>query len=342
MNMNQDSQHIDDHHSQLISKYLSGNASATEVEELEAWVLADPVHKAQFMTSKKAWMLTGMEQGSAEIEIDELWTQTSGQLWGETKVVELKPKHGFRKWWGVAAAAIVLLIVASVLLFQNLNKPTVFIAQTTNEIQEIELSDGSQITLNQSSSLEFMDAGESRQRKIELEGDAFFDVARDEKHPFIIQTQSIEIEVLGTSFYVDSRKNESEIQVVVESGQVVVRSGTSETILSANEKAVFQKNTQQLIKEQNDDVNSFSLKTKKLVFEDTRLEAVVSTLNRQFHADISIENETLKNCPLTATYEQNSLKSILTIMEASFGIQVREEGQKMILYGVCSVESAAE
>lgn len=332
--MDKDSIHIDDYFSELISKYLSGNVSSSEVEELETWVLADPSHKHHFVALKKAWMLAGLQQSTPKVDVHALWEQTSNQLWEEAKVVEMKPQSNRFKWLTIAAA-IILLLFASIVIFQNLNQKTAFIVEATEEVKTVDLSDGSTVTLNQTSSIQFTDAGKSPKRQVKLKGDAFFDVAKDEAHPFVIHIQNMEIEVLGTSFYVDARENQSEIQVVVESGKVAVRSGDSETILSANEKAIFQKSTQILTKVQNEDANYLALKTKTLVFENTKLEDVVFALNRQFHADISLENDALKDCLLTATYRQDSLSSILTIMEATMGIEVSTTGQQTVLGGGC-------
>lgn len=328
--------HSEDQHirsSELISKYLSGNASPSEIEELETWVMETPENKEQFMAYKKTWMLSGMKKEQETVDIEKLWKETSQQLLGEAKVVKMEPKRNYSAWLGIAAAAI-LLLIASFLYFQQTNSSQNFYAQSKEEIKEVALSDGSQITLNQSSSLTFTAADQAGERRIELEGDAFFDVARDTAHPFVVHTQDIVVEVLGTSFYVDSRKDQDEIQVIVESGTVAVRVGEEEKILTANEKAIFRKTSQELIKQENQDKNYLALKNGVLVFENTPMDEVAFALSRQFRVDISFDEEALKTCLHDGTYPNMSLSAILKVLEAS-EMKIERTGSKIVLTGQC-------
>ena len=324
---------IHSHFSNLATKYLSGNASPAQVEELENWVLAAPENKKHFMAIKKAWMLSGMQQDHSKVNVDEIWKTTSDQLTEKTKMVQMRPRNSRRRWMGIAAATT-FLAIASFLFFLSRENAQFFV-ETKTESKTFGLSDGSSIALNQASSLNFFDNKETGRREVDLTGDAFFDVARDEKKPFIIKTQNIEIEVLGTSFYVDAREGQNEIQVIVESGKVAVRSGSDVQILEANEKAVFQKNNKQLTKEENKDANFSSIKTKTLVFENTKLEKVAYALNRHFNVNVTFKNETLKNCELDSTFPDMSLQSILKILDASHGIQTKQNGKNIELSGTC-------
>jgi len=317
----------------LSTKYLSGNASDAEVTELENWVLADPKNKEQFKASKKAWMLAGMNNKTA-VNTNKAWKETSDQVFNQSKVVPLKSTQNRRRWLAIAAS-IALLAVAGIWMFRNNNTAQPLFVETTTNAQIIDLSDGSQVTLNQSSKLTYTPAGKEAQRKVNLQGDAFFEVARDESKPFIIQTQDVEIEVLGTSFYVDARPNQSEIQVIVKSGKVAVRSGATEQILTANEKAVFQKNTQALTKTNNKDANYLSLKNKNLIFENSTFEELVFSLNRHFNTTITIKEEALKTCAHSGIYKNKSLETILKILESTHPIQANKNGQKIVLEGSC-------
>ncbi len=321
--------------SDLISKYLSGNTNAEEVQQLEAWVMESSKNKAIFKDSKKAWILSGIKEEKQTVDIEENWVKTSAQIFKEPKVVQLNSSVNRRKWLSIAAG-IALLAVVSFLLFQNTRSSGATFVQTQLESNTFDLSDGSEITLNQSSSLKYELDKETNARKVKLDGDAFFDVARDEKRPFIIETQNVEIEVLGTSFYIDSRPDQSQIQVIVTSGKVEVRSGNAKTILVANEKAIFQKDSKELIKETNEDKNFLSFKSQTLLFENARLEEVVFALNRQFNANIVIENQELKDCELDSTFKNKSLNTILKIIESSLGVQFKQSGQQIKLTGTCN------
>ncbi|MBK7335155.1 MAG: FecR domain-containing protein [Saprospirales bacterium] len=168
-------------------------------------------------------------------------------------------------------------------------------------------------------SLEASPKADKKYRRVELAGDAFFEVQRDTARPFVITAQDIEIEVLGTAFYVDAREDQPQIQVIVQSGTVSVSAGTRQVILSADEIAIYDKATGALTERANDDLNYMAWRTGVLVFETADLESVVFDLNRRFHSNISIANPELRSCEITATYEQDSLEAIVKIIERTLG-----------------------
>lgn len=316
----------------LIAKYLSNNASDKDVEVLEQWVLADRQNKLHFIEMKKAWTLSGMQQTGSSNKTEKAWTTISKQLFEdqEAKVIPL-----YRKPFAIAAS-IALLVVSGWLLLQFMNQEqeNTFMATTTNVSKPYELADGSQIVLNQESNLTFETKDEKRIAK--LKGDAYFDIARDESQPFIIQTDKIEIKVLGTAFYVDSRNEQPETQVIVEEGKVAVTSDQQTVTLVAGDKAIFNKSTGKLVKVTNEDKNFNSLKTNVLSFDNSNLQEVAFTLNRQYNIDVSLDNQQLKQCELTSTFKQKPLKSVLKVIEATLGVTIQQKGKQVTISGNCN------
>ncbi len=315
---------------ELISSYLSGNAGDAEVRQLEEWVMAAPENKATFMAFKKAWMLSGMKDDTDQVKVNQLWEQTNARLSEQKKLVDLKVRR--RNWLGIAAS-IALILAAGLWIVVNYSSSRVLAFQTADQVNTIDLPDGSQVLLNRFSSLRFQTSKDGSQRQVELNGNAFFEVARNEAQPFVIQTQGVEIQVLGTAFLVDSRAEQADLQVIVQSGTVAVKADTS-VILEADEKAVFNKQEQSLNKQKNEDPNYLSFTTNTLVFENTPLEQAIFALNRHFNTNITIDSDEIKDCPLTAAYENQSLAAILKIIETSLpGIQVERVGEQFILSG---------
>ncbi|MBR9920328.1 MAG: DUF4974 domain-containing protein [Bacteroidetes bacterium] len=321
------------YYANLAIRYLSGNASDTDIRELEAWVQADPEHKRIFMTLKKAWMMSGMQQ-PAKVDVHRNLKVTWQKLDKEAKVVSLKPQKKNRSWIGIAATLLFLIAAATVLWLQPWQAAS-FTASAEDEIETFELLDGSEVVLNQSSSIEYVFNKKTNTREVQLQGDAFFEVQRDEAHPFVIKAGSLEIEVLGTSFYVDARADQPEIQVIVESGRVAVRSLSAEAILEANEKAVFTTKTGNLQKQENENFNYLAIKTKRLSFESTPLRIVVFDLNRYYKANISLENQALEDCPLTADYTDKALSVVLRVLESSLGVNIEETAGGYQIKGSC-------
>ncbi|MBK6905181.1 MAG: FecR domain-containing protein [Saprospirales bacterium] len=319
---------------QLIARYLSGNAADQEVKLLEDWVLSSPENKEQFNAFKKAWMLSGIKNQALGIDAEKEWQATAGLLFPEAKTVslEVRPQRRIGFYLRAAAAAIVL-VIAGVWVFQYLNRGRSMEFATENAIADNRLPDGSQVAMNQYSLVKFSPKADKKYRRVELAGDAFFEVQRDTARPFVITAQDIEIEVLGTAFYVDAREDQPQIQVIVQSGTVSVSAGTQQVILSADEIAIYDKATGALTERANDDLNYMAWRTGVLVFETADLESVVFDLNRRFHSNISIANPELRSCEITATYEQDSLEAIVKIIERTLGLKAEINGQDIVFSG---------
>lgn len=315
---------------ELIPRYLSGNASDSEVKLLEEWVLSSAENKATFLAFKKAWILSGMKAGGVQVDAVQEWQALSTQLFPEAKTIALPPRRTF---FLRIAAAVAVLLVAVFLMVQYLGGGDYMELATQNQIEENLLPDGSQISMNQYSSVVYAPRRDKQYRRVELSGDAFFEVERDTARPFVIQAHDLEIEVLGTAFYVDAREDQPEVQVIVQSGTVSVKAGEAQVILNAGEIGIYDKASGALSKQTNEDQNYMAWKTDVLIFEQTTLERVVFDLNRKFHARISISNPELNTCELTATYEGKSLEAILKIIEKTLNIKAVQKDEEIIFTG---------
>lgn len=321
-----------DHISDLIYKYLSGNATDAEVKVLEDWVLASAENKTYFTQAKKAWMLSGMTKPLSGIDPEADLKKIQGPLFTPQKTIERKiNRHRF--WRLGIAASILIVLAASLWLF--FSQPQSESIATQDKIEQITLPDGSAVVLNQFATLDYQIHESASQRLIKLDGDAFFEVADDETKPFIIASEFVEVEVVGTSFYVDARKEQPLVQVIVESGTVIVRSPSRQDTLNAGEQITFVKSEQQVLREPTTDQNYLAIKTNQLTFSNTPLSTVVFDLNRQFHANIEIGNNDLMDCPITTKFNQMSLEAIITVLENTFGITSKIENDRIVLEGNC-------
>lgn len=324
-----------DHHHELAAKYLSGNATDAEVQQLEQWVLSDSENKQQFLKLQRTWSLANTKGASAKINIENEWKAISGKLSEaevtKGKVVALKPKSSYTKFLRVAAA-ILLLVVSGLYFYNSSQSSSSLLVASEDRTIDKQLEDGTKINLNQFSTITYEDTKDGT-RKVALQGDAFFDVVRDESRPFVIKTDAVDVKVLGTSFYVDAREGEDEVQVIVASGKVEMKAGGQQVVLTKGEVGTFNKVSQQLSEKQNKDVNYMAWKTNRLTYEEALLEKVVYDLERTFHADITLKPAGLKNCMLTATYEGQKLGSIIRILEKTLNLKATINGERIILSG---------
>lgn len=315
---------------ELTVKYLSGQAGESDVKRLEDWVLASPDHKRTFNEIKQAWMLSGIESNTLGIDVEREWKAVSDELFQTPKVVQMPPRREVGFYLGIAATLIVL-VAASIWFFMPGRSAQVW--STQNQVAVNSLPDGSQVSLNQYASVVVEPKFDKKERRLKLKGDAFFQVERNPEKPFIVEAEEVEVKVLGTAFYVDSREGQPNIEVIVQSGTVSVTAQDQSIILNAGETGVYERASRQLIKQTNEDENFLAWKTNTLVFDNEKLDIVVHALNRKFHAQIEMNISDVSNCFITATFENKSLEAIIKIIEKTLVVTARREGEKIILAG---------
>ena len=185
-----------------IAKYLSDNIDSEERESLFAWVKEHPDNKKTLEDSMEVWEVSNPSELEFQPNMEAAWDKMDKRLEtaraSQAPSATVRPLRFFRPWMRIAAAAVVLLGIAFWLFPDFSNDGTILKQTIAKENTTIELPDGSKIWLNQNSTLEYKKNFEKR--IVYLEGEAFFDVAKDKSRPFEIYAGKSKTTVLGTSF----------------------------------------------------------------------------------------------------------------------------------------------
>ncbi|MFD1143293.1 FecR family protein [Larkinella insperata] len=200
--------------------------------------------------------------------------------------------------------------------------------------RNVQLSDGSLVKLNSDTKMSFPHTFNGQKRTVSLQGEAFFNVERDESKPFIISLEGVTIKVLGTSFNVKNYTDEQAVEVTVRSGRVSVslESDSSESIiLEKNQKLIFNKNTDTFnIIDVNAEQES-SWINGSLQFNKTPLRTVENTLEKWYNVDIIIKDESLYKASLTGTHLNESLVSMLESITYAIDAQYEIKGRTVTI-----------
>ena len=188
------------------------------------------------------------------------------------------------------------------------------------------LPDGSHVWLNSGSVLNYPDTFKDGVRQVTLSGEAFFDIVKDEVHPFLVKAGKMHIEVKGTRFNVINYPDETVSELILESGSVRLYSGNSNdnktiTTIKPGELAVFD-TVKNKLTITNVDVRKYtSWKEGVLIFRDDHMEDVVRKLNKWFNVEILLQSPELKEYVYTATYRDETLPQILELLKISAPIK---------------------
>jgi ferric-dicitrate binding protein FerR (iron transport regulator) len=329
--MTENNNHID--FENLAAKYLAGSATSDEVAMLEEWVKTDKEKRRLFFEIKKSWMIAST--AGQVYDKTRAWENISRETGIHEEKEKIRPLHSGISYKNILKiAASVLLLIAglySVIYFTQLQEKTLVAADVP---VELELRDGTVINVNKHSNLTYPVRFRGDERRVSLEGEAFFDVARDLQNPFIVEAQDVEIIVLGTSFFISAIKNAPEVEVMVNSGKVaLITPDNRQLALDAGRKGIYIREENQLIEDEISDPNYLSWKTRLIIFDNTRLAEVFEVLENTYGVHFRIVDEGLRNCRLTATFNNKPIEDILAIIRETFEIRFTRSNGIINVYG---------
>lgn len=217
-----------------------------------------------------------------------------------------------------AVAAVVLLCLSVWAAYLYMQPVSIQTVTTLAETRTILLPDGTSVTLNHYSSLSYPKQFKSDNREVELSGEAYFEVSKSKKHPFIVQTETIDVQVLGTHFNVDAYPDNPDVKTTLLTGSVAVsnKNNSVHMVLKPNEVAIYnkveQKLTRKVLENAGDEV---SWRHGEFIFDDLPLQEIARELSNSFGTTIHIADSTLRNYRVTARFRNGEdLETILSVL----------------------------
>ncbi len=200
----------------------------------------------------------------------------------------------------LAQSDSLLLVSARSLKYRDIDSPDTTEIFHTLEIPRggeylLTLSDGTMIYLNSESTLSFPVKFQGKERKVYLTGEAYFKVAKNTEHPFVVTAGELEVLVTGTTFGVRAYKDEKDIQTTLESGQVTVRVEGKSVKLVPNKQVLFNKSTMGLEVRDVDVDLYLAWADGRLVYDNCPLEKILTDLGRWYNIDVFYSRDELRS-----------------------------------------------
>lgn len=304
-----------------IAKYLSGESTAEEQVWLEQWLSSTVENRRYFEQLQRLWqMAEGARPALPRIlDVARALEKTKAKMHqnvapGKAKVVSL----GYH-WISMAAA--VALLIGAIWFFQSKSSGTSVELAAQDTPQQHTLSDGSSVSLNQQSSLSAVFT--QKNRRIKMEGEAYFEVAPDPGKPFIVELPNVTVKVVGTKFNIDNRSNPNLVVVSVDEGKVQVTCGQTIDVLRAGEQALVDIQTGRLRRQPlrpSDNVSAWA--NRRLVFDDLPLSEVLPMLEKTYGVRITLGNPSLAQCRLQARFNNEPIDRILLVISETFSLEL--------------------
>lgn len=201
------------------------------------------------------------------------------------------------------------------------------------EQMQVVFQDGSRVFLNADSKLRYPKKFTLSERRVELEGEGFFEIATNKKRPFIVDLKALNVKVLGTSFDVKSYPAERNIYVSLEEGTIEIKGDKLNSFkLNPGEKVSYDRRTGicKIIRPK-DITASSAWKTKRLIFSDTPLSEVFATLSRTFNVTFDIRDQLIVEFNCTLSTDMASIDFVLKELERIMPIQFETEGGNIVV-----------
>ncbi len=294
---------------ELLDRYLEGKANATEQDLVENWLLTPSEESSAWekMDSANQALWLGAVFERIQVSIDQqsvLKLSRTSTLWKR-------------------AIAIAATIAAFFLLFNFWpNLQTTFFAPDMVALkmpkdtkQQITLSDGSRVWLNAGATLKYAKVFDGATREVYLNGEGYFDIEHDPKHPFIVHSGKLSTTVLGTAFNIKAEES-GRIKITVTRGKVRVSKGQKNLgLLLPNQEFSYNTVNQTYQQYQIDANKVINWLPEELFFDNVTFEEATAILAQRFNVKIEFANEKIKQCRFSGTaIANNKIDDIIAVM----------------------------
>lgn len=313
--------HIDEH---ILLSYYSGTLSADQKQEVEAWLQDSEENRKIARDVQYIYMATDTLNTIKEVDSAKALAEVKNRLQKPNKV-------NYLVWFQRIAAILLLPLLVSTIYFATKEDPIEYVDVKTNPgmVATLNLPDGSKVWLNSGSYLKHPQKFTGDTRAVELNGEAYFSVQKDQSKRFIVNTPfDLKAEVLGTEFNIEAYKESNQVTTSLVSGSVKLSFLNKEN----NEESFLMKP---------DDEVTYNIKTKRIktnasylptqtawkdglvIFRNTSFEEALKILSKRFNTDFIVKNDLLYENSFTGTFSGQHLTLILEHFRLSSDIQYK-------------------
>ncbi|WP_295721147.1 FecR family protein [Mucilaginibacter sp.] len=356
---------------ELLAKKLSDEIDAGELEEFSFLIANDEACRQQNNFFKIYWVKNEEQYSNTElmfqrirskIEVPEKDTEET-----ETGVIANSYKSSRIVIRSIAAILIAGVCIFAAYNFWGYNLKDLRVAdlqqkKTPSRVKsKIYLSDGSIVTLNSETTLKYPPTFKGSTREVYLNGEAFFDVAKDHRHPFIVHAGNMSIKVLGTAFNVKSYKNDLTSETTLIRGAIEVTLAdrpSDRIILKPNEKLILKSTTfkkhiinRNLVAQTPDTAKtSYALTNltylrsndttvvetswvnNRLVFKDEDFNELANKMERWYGIKVKFKNSAAKDYHFTGVFEKESVTQALSALQLIESFSYKYKNETVYIY----------
>lgn len=313
---------------ELLLRYCKGQCTVAEQTEMERRIEESKELREQLQQLRLSLVLVEDIKAMESIDVARAYGRTHNRI-----QTTRRKRLGQQLMRYAAFLMLPFFITSLVLGYLHLKEEKVEVqyAEVTaaaGSIIRYELPDKSVVWLNAGSTLRYPTSFIGAKREVDLQGEAYFDVQADQKHPFYVNTcGGLSVYVYGTQFNVNAYEDETFIETVLEEGHVnvIAPDGEMQVTLEAGERLYYDKPEAKFIKSKTDVYEKVAWKEGKMIFRGASLDVVLKKLSRHFNVDIQFNNRSGRELKYRATFRNETLTQILDYLGRSVSLKWKVE-----------------
>ena len=334
--MEEENKHIDE----LIANYLTEGLDKNALDELKTWIAASAENQQYFIRQREIWFSAVSREAASVYDKDKAFENFRNRVESQ-KEIQSTSRRGFSlsALWRYAAVVAIIIAVGCISYWQGeVNVKDTFadisVEAPLGSKTKLYLPDGTLVWLNAGSRMTYSQGFGVDNRKVELEGEGYFEVKRNEKIPFFVKTKDLQLQVLGTKFNIKAYNDESDITTTLNQGHVRVSDIQGRALeLFPGEQIVYEKKNGTMHKRTLENVADYSgWKTNSLYFTDTRLDHISKELSRKFNKEIVLMDPSLESSIYTISFNNMPLDSILEDLTRISPVRYEKINDKILIY----------
>ena len=337
--MEEENKHIDE----LIANYLTEGLDKNALDELKTWIAASAENQQYFIRQREIWFSAVSREAASVYDKDRAFENFRNRVESQ-KEIQSTSRRGFSlsALWRYAAVVAIIIAVGCISYWQGeVNVKDTFadisVEAPLGSKTKLYLPDGTLVWLNAGSRITYSQGFGVDNRKVELEGEGYFEVKRNEKIPFFVKTKDLQLQVLGTKFNFRDYPEDHEVVVSLLEGKVGLNNllrEEKEAVLSPDERAVLNKANGLLTVESVTASNASQWTDGYLFFDEELLPDIAKELERSYNVKIHIANDSLKTFRFYGNFvrrEQN-IQEVLEALASTEKMQYKIEERNITIY----------
>lgn len=337
--MEEENKHIDE----LIANYLTEGLDKNALDELKTWIAASAENQQYFIRQREIWFSAVSREAASVYDKDKAFENFRSRVESQKEIQSIS-RQGFNlsALWRYAAVVAIIIAVGCISYWQGeVNVKDTFadisVEAPLGSKTKLYLPDGTLVWLNAGSRMTYSQGFGVDNRKVELEGEGYFEVKRNEKIPFFVKTKDLQLQVLGTKFNFRDYPEDHEVVVSLLEGKVGLNNllrEEKEAVLSPDERAVLNKANGLLTVESVTASNASQWTDGYLFFDEELLSDIAKELERSYNVKIHIANDSLKTFRFYGNFvrrEQN-IQEVLEALASTEKMQYKIEERNITIY----------